>query len=236
MTLRLLSLNIEQDKHWPTIEALFSQWGPDIICLQEIFIEDFWRLRQQYDWQGEYVPRLKYRANGRIDGIAIFSRYPYERATILDYDLGHGEIPALAHVHSSRPRSVALILDLTVDDQRLSVVTTHFTWSNLGRVTAEQLANMQLLLKRLESYPRLILAGDFNSPRGDSVYALLEAKYRSHIPAAITSTIDGELHRAGPLPYVVDGLFTTDNIEVESVQLLSGVSDHLAITAELSLR
>ncbi len=235
MTLRLLSLNIEQDKHWPAIEALLSQFRPDIICLQELFIEDFWRLREQLGWHCEYVPRLKYRANGRIDGIAIFSRYPIDQATILDYDLGQGEIPELAHVHSSRPRSVALVLDLIVGDLRLSVATTHFTWSNLGRVTTEQLANMELLLRQLQGYQRLILAGDFNSPRGDSVYALLEAKYRSHIPAAITTTIDGTLHRAGPLPYVVDGLFTTDNVQLDSIQLLSGVSDHLAITAELSL-
>lgn len=235
MTIKLLSLNIEQDKHWPAIEALLSQTRPDVICLQELFIEDFWRLREQFGWQGEYVPRLKYLANGRIDGIAIFSRFPIDRAAILDYDLGQGEIPELAHVHSSRPRSVALVLDLTIDKQKLSVATTHFTWSNLGRVTGEQLNNMQLLLKKLGDYERLVIAGDFNSPRGDQVYGLLETKYHSHIPTLVSSTIDGALHRAGPLPYVVDGLFTTANIQVGAVQLHSGVSDHLAITAELSI-
>jgi len=41
------------------------------------------------------------------------------------------------------------------------------------------------------------------------------------------------LHRAGPLPYMVDGVFSTGEYGVSKVRLHQGVSDHCAITCTI---
>ncbi len=91
------------------------------------------------------------------------------------------------------------------------------------------------MLKILTKIPELILCGDFNSPRGGGgIYDRLATQYRDHIPAHITTTIDGQLHRAGPLQFVVDGLFSSPEYLVNQVQVVGGLSDHMAIVAKLS--
>lgn len=77
----------------------------------------------------------------------------------------------------------------------------------------------------------IIFCGDFNAPRGRQIWSILSSKLKDNVPNEITTTIDGNIHRAGNLQLVVDGLFTSSNYKVCDVQVISGVSDHCAIVA-----
>lgn len=90
------------------------------------------------------------------------------------------------------------------------------------------------LLETLGSFPELILAGDFNAPRGGEVFGTIAARYKDNIPPEYKTSIDGGLHRAGKLEYMVDGLFTTPQYIASKVRLIDGVSDHMAIVAEIN--
>jgi len=83
----------------------------------------------------------------------------------------------------------------------------------------------------LETLGDFVLAGDFNAPRGKEIFSLLAERYTDNIPQKYTSSIDGTLHKAGPLPYMIDGIFSTPLYEVVDVEMVCGVSDHCAFKA-----
>ena len=78
-----------------------------------------------------------------------------------------------------------------------------------------------------------VLAGDFNAPRGGEIFSHIAERYTDNIPPHYTTSIDGTLHRAGPIPFMVDGLFTTPSYRAKGVHLEFGVSDHAAVAATI---
>lgn len=79
----------------------------------------------------------------------------------------------------------------------------------------------------------LVLCGDFNAPRGGPIFSQFAERWRDCIPQHIATSIDPDLHRAGALQLMVDGLFTTADFAVSNVRMHCGVSDHKAITADI---
>jgi endonuclease/exonuclease/phosphatase family metal-dependent hydrolase len=102
-----------------------------------------------------------------------------------------------------------------------------------GDVTEKQTQDLKALLAILEKIPEFVLTGDFNAPRGRETGDTIAAKYKDNIPEHYTSSID-PMHRAGELPYVVDGIFTTPQYLASNVELHLGVSDHKAVTATIA--
>jgi hypothetical protein len=80
------------------------------------------------------------------------------------------------------------------------------------------------------------MCGDFNAPRGRLIFDRIATKYKDNIPPYVTTTIDKNIHHAGDLQLVVDGLFSTSKYEVRSVQVLDGLSDHCAIIGEVFIK
>jgi hypothetical protein len=80
----------------------------------------------------------------------------------------------------------------------------------------------------------LVLTGDFNTPRGYELFDALAAKYHDNIPTGTPTTIDGTLHKAGPIPFVVDGFFSSPSYTVSEVVLYDHESDHLAVTGTVA--
>jgi endonuclease/exonuclease/phosphatase family metal-dependent hydrolase len=79
-----------------------------------------------------------------------------------------------------------------------------------------------------------VLTGDFNAPRGGPIFSELAKVWNDQIPATAKTSIDPQLHRAGSLQLMVDGLFTTSDFHAEDVALHTGLSDHQGITARIS--
>ena len=121
-----------------------------------------------------------------------------------------------------------------------TVCTTHFTWSEEGKATEEQRADMRALLALLEAKKEFVLCGDFNAPRGGEIFEMLSSRYTDNVPPQYKTSIDVNIHRAGrQRPHeladkMVDGLFTTPEYRCTSVELVNGVSDHMAVVAEIA--
>jgi hypothetical protein len=66
---------------------------------------------------------------------------------------------------------------------------------------------------------------------------MLADKYSDQIPVDIKTTLDASIHRSGSKPdfpeFVVDGLFTAGKYKVSDVRVVSGVSDHCALIANI---
>lgn len=133
------------------------------------------------------------------------------------------------------------------DGHRCAVATTHFTWSPKGSFTEEQQQAYESLQAVLQQYPAHLLCGDFNSPREwasdnqheEKQYAqnvfgkLATSEYVDTIPHSISTTIDGQFHKAGNLELMVDGLFVQKKLRLpNAVRIVDGVSDHKAVVAE----
>lgn len=56
---------------------------------------------------------------------------------------------------------------------------------------------------------------------------------KDNVPETYRTSIDGNIHRAGPLPLMVDCLFTTPGYTAADVVLKDGVSDHMAVAGEI---
>lgn len=97
------------------------------------------------------------------------------------------------------------LTELRKDDLALIIGTTPFPWTVNGRPRKFQFRAVEDLIGKLRHRP-LILAGDFNEPRGGSIFQLLADAWRDCIPQTEQTSKDPELQRAGPLELLVDGL------------------------------
>ena len=111
--------------------------------------------------------------------------------------------------------------------------TTHFPWSPNGQPSNEQLVEINNLFGILRKHNELILTGDFNAPRGGKIFGKISSVYTDWIPPHVKTTIDKDRHKSGDLQLVVDGLFSTNNYQVDNVRVTNGVSDHCAIQANI---
>src|SRR3989338_3132306 len=78
--MKLISINIELNKHYETVLSFLKKEKPDVVCLQELLEEDFERFKQELGMAGVY--QVFSRVNwpgyedliGRKQGVAIFSK------------------------------------------------------------------------------------------------------------------------------------------------------------------
>lgn len=245
MALRIVSVNIERSKHLDRMRAFLDAQRPDAICMQELMEYDV-PYFEQVGGPCLFTPATRHPAEDRpgIMGTGIFSRLPVvasaeqyylgSRDAIFDFDFTNAQTK-----HATETRAVAYC-DIEKDGAVFRVGTTHFTWTPDGSPDDLQRADLKNLLGVLEGLGEFVLAGDFNAPRvyhsePGEIFSLLAAKYVDNIPLEYETSIDGSIHRAGPLPYMVDGLFSTPGYAVSDVTLHAGVSDHMAITATVAV-
>ena len=241
MSIKLVSINIEGQKHLENVRELLERENPEVICFQECFpetIEDMTNDNWPYKF---FVPTykvdqneqgLKYSAD-RQWGEAILSKLQISEKTVLRVTMeayGPDNLPGHG-VDNHLPT----ILLATIGGIRVG--TTHFTWTPIASVTARQRDHVEELLKMIKG-EELVLCGDFNIPRGNEMYQKLSEKYLDNIPASIESTLDPILHYAnkdnpGRLKLVVDYIFSTPEYRVSNVRTVEGVSDHCAILCEI---
>lgn len=244
--MKLISLNIEGDKHLDERVLPFMQAEqPDLVCMQEVFEADVPKLCQELEMEAYWapmsnivVPNPHLPAKGML-GVAQFTKWPVvdQRA---EYYVGSREqIPYFFENRNPNAQNRVLVTQtVEIEDQRFTVATTHFTWSPEGSFTQEQASNFEALRNILKGFNKLVLCGDFNSPRNrdqENVYTTLAELYHDAIPPHYTTSIDSSLHKSGAqIELMVDGLFHTDHYQTSGVRLVDGVSDHMAIVATVA--
>lgn len=72
-------------------------------------------------------------------------------------------------------------------------------------------------------------------PRGEVKFlAYLLSGSQTTSPPEITTTIDSATHYSGKkLELVVDNIFTTPEYRVNNIRVITGVSDHCAVSGEV---
>ena len=236
MTIKLLSLNIERDKHIPNVIALIEKEKPEVICLQEVQEPDFEMLKKRFDFQGIFVSMMTYKriSAGKQtlvkQGNIIFTTLNLLKTESFFY-FGKGNSPPYKGSNSCDRVLMASIIEKNGKEYR--VTTTHFTWADDGGVNEKQRRDVKKLEELLQQKGEMILCGDFNAPRGREIFAVLNHYLKDNIPPHIKTTLDPKIHHAGPLPYVVDYIWSTPKYSVRNVRVVDGVSDHMAILAEI---
>lgn len=240
-SIALACVNIEGNKHLDLVEKFLAEQNPEVLCLQEILEQDLPRLVPEETWDVQFasmgdvsqLESLHFPKNGNW-GVAIATRKNVITVTNSDifYYVGKAEdMPIISKGQPNSNRRAVLRVDVEKAGQKFTFATTHFTWTNNGETTEEQLRDWQGMKAYLDTFPEFLICGDFNAPRGGQMGNILEETFTSHVPANITTTIDGTLHKAGALQFVVDYILTKGNYSVENVIVHTGVSDHCALTA-----
>jgi len=238
-SIKMLTLNIEGDKHFQRWMPIVLERKPDVLALQEVFEEDCPWLAKELKMSSTFVPMLDVHQVNRYNiapkgkwGIALLTRAkPQPGSVQQQYYSGTEKVrPFLLPNDASR---VLLSAQIEVAGRLHTVATTHFTWSGDGNANEEQLRDLLELERLLGQYDSLILGGDFNAPRGREVHTRLSQLLTPLVPDSVKTTIDGSLHYAGDLQLVVDDIFVSQPYTAVQVEVISGVSDHKGVWAEL---
>ncbi len=239
--LKLISINVERSKHLDVVIPFLEKEQADVVCVQELMEWDIPALEKATGASSVFSREVLYdneREKG-VQGCGIFSRSGF---VVHRDDVYHGGKNSLRPYDSTDIESKRQTQDLKVISADIEkngiffrIATTHFTWTPDGEADDYQRKDLVALFEILGAQGDFVLTGDFNAPRGKEIFSAIAAKYKDNVPLEYTSSIDGSLHRAGALPYMVDGMFSTPRYRVENVRMVSGVSDHCALVGEVSI-
>ena len=235
---KLFSLNIERSKHlhrWlPYVRAL----APDILCLQEVVTPDLQQIRDATGLDHCHHVEMAIHPDGNQPfGVAILARHPFtDTKTVVYAGDSNGQQlfdRTTDETKIATCRYVLPVAHVKIGETDFTVTTTHFPWTPDGEPRPFQTAAAESLVSKLGTGP-VILTGDFNAPRGGPIFAALAARWRDNIPALAKTSIDPDLHRAGALQLMVDGLFTSPEFTASDVRLVPGLSDHQGVSAMIA--
>ena len=235
MSIKLLTLNIEGDRHLDRVEAVIAEHLPDIVCLQEVLEPDCARLASvgRYDVKFSLSAHLANWAGGQRNwGVAVMCRVPV-RSQSEHYYSDDLRIRLVREPNDAR--RVVVMTELEHQGRAYRIATTHFTWSPDGHIIETQKADFVRLGRALSAYPDYVLCGDFNAPRGREMFGKFvdELGLIDHLPVSVTSTLDPQFHKVGTLELVVDTIFSTPEYRVTQTRVLEGISDHKAVLARI---
>jgi endonuclease/exonuclease/phosphatase family metal-dependent hydrolase len=243
--MKLVTLNAEGNRHLDRIIPFLEHERPEVICLQEVFERDAFFIAEHLGMSCAFSVMALDTYERRSEilepiGIAILTDNEPDSIHIVHYK--NGDAPVVSYTEG-RDRHSLLWVEIEHEHELYVIGTTHLMVTNEGLPTHEQRTAVTNLLKILDNIPEIILCGDFNIPRGiNELYNQFATCYTDNIPKDIHTTLDPALHRAGDDPigrayitnFVVDYIFTTQTFCAENVRMVSGVSDHCALIAELS--
>lgn len=236
--LKVISVNIERDLHFDRLIPFLKKNQPDIVLMQEVCEKDIPFLEKSLGMKGTFavLNSLKDIENSTM-GLLNLTALPAK--TYSTYYRGNEKEPPVIEKGKNEGAKTAraiLVTEFMKGNHPYCVINTHFTWTPDGHPSEKQVVDLDIMLEYLSKIPEFILGGDFNAPRGRPIFDKIAEKYRDNIPKTVTTTIDKDLHKAGDLQLVVDSIFTTPAYQVDAVEVISGVSDHCAILAEISVK
>lgn len=234
-SIKLVTLNIERSKHLNLVLPFLEREQPDVVCLQELCSGDIEKFSTTLGMQGYTEPLTIHTVDGGKChfSIGIFSRLPVVEHEV-KYYYRTSETLSIFKPRDRRTINRALLrCDVVKDGVIFRIGTTHFTWTPNGEADDVQREDVERLFEVLELQGDIVFVGDFNAPRGKEIFSRIAERYQDNVPREYMTSIDGALHRAGALPHMVDGIFSTPGYKVSDVHMVCGVSDHCALVAEV---
>ncbi|MFA6463908.1 MAG: endonuclease/exonuclease/phosphatase family protein [Candidatus Paceibacterota bacterium] len=242
--MKLISLNIELNEHREKVLSFLKKEDPDVVCLQELLEEDLQRFKNELGMDGvfevwRYVnDSHRLECKGKRFGTAIFAKNILNSGHF--FYMGSKEnisrsFDEYLMDENLKENNVFIWIETENNNgEKFKFITTHLPVTEHGEVTEYQLEVVDSLLEELQKSGEFILCGDTNAPRGRESFDRISRKYKDNIPKEYKTSLDQNLHRVKGLQYMVDGLFTTPGYIAENVKLVDGVSDHMAIVANMS--
>lgn len=251
--MKLINLNIERSGHLKDrVFPFLTAERPDVLCLQELCEPDIPRFEDLFGQPVHFAPMCRHPHQNLADdtlvtiGVGMVAPKPLE-TPLTHYYRGSATppipaieltlVPGTLNNYTPAPHTLhQAAVSGTVGGYR--ILTSHLVVTAQGQSSPEQLALAEKLLTHAEAqaqtHGNALLCGDLNAPRGRETWALMARRMKDNIPAHWATTLDAELHRAGPLPYVVDACFTLGPIALTRIEQRFGLSDHCALVVELA--
>lgn len=248
--MKFATLNVERSKHLARVEHFIRTQKPDAICLQEVlpedldFFADLFGGHENITWAPITKGVWPESPDEKIIGMAIASPHGLKNISASYYHGTDDPLPTHRYdhqgvVHDSVSHAV-LFASVKVNGESFRLGCVHHTWTMDGQSTDFQITDTHAMLEVVKADNAeegdIILAGDFNAPRGRATWGLIASAYTDNIPENISSSLDPKLHRAGHLPRMVDGIFTTPGYVAKDVTQHFMVSDHTGFTATIIKR
>lgn len=239
MPFSFCSLNIEKRRHISKVIPFLKERGDTFVFLQELQEIDIETIKSELGMGCAFAPMENITARPVFGeptnrrGVGIFSKIPYSNVSIQYYAGFWDGAPEHTHASEEDTHCVLLSFDVELDGRVATLATTHFMWAANCLPNDAQGITVERIIVALQDKSRVILTGDFNTPRGYAPYSRLAEAFHDNVPAEVMTTIDPHLHRAGALQVVIDGVFSSKDINVSDVNIVSGVSDHCAIVGEI---
>lgn len=249
--MKLISINIEANKHTKTVTDFLKEEKADVVCMQELLEEEFEFYKKELAFEGVFQAfdyccqnansKVNYDIlsdlKGKRHGVAIFTKniiqsgfifYEGQKENILkSYD----EYASLEKFQKNK--TLIWVETKNNNGTLFKFVTTQLPVTYKGEVTPYQIKIINSMLSNLKNLGELVFCGDMNAPRGHQSFAIINENYKDNIPLEYKTSIDQNLHRVKGIQFMVDGLFTTPNYKASNVRLQDGVSDHMAIIADI---
>lgn len=244
--IKLISINAEWGKHRDTIFPFLEKEKPDVLCLQEIFEEELPLYEKLTGMKWYFKPQSLFPVSGngstkKLFGPAILTKeelnFHYKYVVGTEDLIPEFSKPEDLYKERNITNIVLIWGDIKSEDRSIyKIATTHFTWTPEGLTTEYQMEDMRSLVKILkEDLIEFVLVGDLNAPRGKEAFSMLAEEFKDNIPEEYDSSLDDEIHRLkGSKKLMVDGLFSTPEYLLSNVRLVSGVSDHRAVVANIT--
>lgn len=237
--LRVISVNIEFDRHLDRVLPFLKKEKWDVLLLNELLATDVPTFEAELEEDCFFVPQLKHaHANGRIPlGQGVFSRLP----TIYKDEQYAGPLGEIVDFDESTPetqlataKNFLITAEINNSGVFYKIGFTHFPWTPNGEANNIQRVCAKALLEAVGREGEMALFGDFNAPRGKEIFSLFTEKLKDNIPLVYETSLDENLHRKGKLTLMVDGCFTTPEYIASDVELRFGISDHAAVLATIT--
>ncbi len=233
--LKIISLNVEQDRHFERIIPFLKEHQPDIVFLQEALDKDISFLEETLHMTSFFSPSNYLIRKDGIPKVGIVTLSALPMTSYSAYYRGKKEDLSVIEEGSGEDMARSLIVTTVhKNNTPFCFVNVWFTWSANAQPTEMQYQDVEALLQLLSPLPEFVLCGDFNAPRGGPIFNVFATRFKDNIPPHVTTTLDKKWHRAGDLQLVVDGVFTTPSYQVTSLELFDGLSDHWGIVAEVT--
>lgn len=250
--MKLISVNIEVNKHPETVLNFLKKEKADVVCFQELLEEEFEFYKkelnlngifQAFDYCKHYIDlKVTYDINpelkGKKHGIAIFAKNIIDSGSIFYKGNEENVLKSFDEfvLDERLKNNNAFVWAQVKDDDDIifKFITTQLPVTHKGEVTPYQLEVIDALLLKLKNIGEFILCGDMNAPRGKKSFSLISEKYKDNIPLKYKTSIDQNLHRVKGIQFMVDCLFTTPIYKASNVKLIDGVSDHMAVIADIN--
>ncbi|MCX6754068.1 MAG: endonuclease/exonuclease/phosphatase family protein, partial [Candidatus Nomurabacteria bacterium] len=225
--MKLISINIEANKHTKTVTEFLKEEKADVVCMQELLEEEFEFYKKELAFEGVFQPfdycchhvssiktyDVILELNKKRHGVAIFTKdiinsgfifYEGQKENILkSYD------EYTSDEKFQKNKTLIWVETKDTNGTLFKFVTTQLPVTHKGEVTPYQIEIINSMLSNLKNLGELVLCGDMNAPRGHQSFTIINENYKDNIPLEYKTSIDQNLHRVKGIQFMVDGLFTT---------------------------